>query len=116
MERVTSSIKEQVMKGFTLGVLVAAGLAGLWAAQRSRSQRQVPAALPGPINKNIANVLPVSASQDSIDPKIVITPKADIDPKIVIKPKGNIDPKIVVNPPPPRKPGDPSNVKPSHEV
>ena len=83
------------MKGFTLGVLVAAGLAGLWAAQRSRTQRQVPAALPGPTNKNIANVTArpaASAAQDSIDPK------------------------IVVNPPPPRKPGDPSKVKPSHEV
>lgn len=107
------------MKGFTLGVLVAAGLAGLWAAQRSRAQGQAPAALPGLTNKNIANVTATpsaSASKDSIDPKMVITPKANIDPKIVIKPKGNIDPKIVVNPPPPRSPGDTSNVKPSHEV
>lgn len=107
------------MKGFTLGLLVAAGIAGLWAAQRSRTQRQLPA-LPvaqRATNKNIPNVTAsaVSPSSDSIDPKIVIKPKADIDPKIVIKPKGNIDPKIVVNPPPPRKPGDP-NVKPSHEV
>ena len=94
------------MKGFTLGVLVAAGLAGLWAAQRSRTQRQVPAALPSPTNKNIANVTArsVNESQDSIDPKIVI------------KPKNNIDPKIVVNPPPPRAPGDKPNVKPSHDV
>lgn len=108
------------MKGFTLGLLVAAGIAGVWAAQRSRTQRHAQAALPvaqRATNKNIPNVTARDArpSGDSIDPKIVITPKADIDPKIVIKPKGNIDPKIVVNPPPPRKPGEP-NVKPSHEV
>ncbi|HEY0605345.1 MAG TPA: hypothetical protein VGD58_20660 [Herpetosiphonaceae bacterium] len=108
------------MKGFTLGLLVAAGVAGLWAAQRSRTQRQIPAALPGAqraTSRNIPNVTAraASTSEDSIDPKMVITPRADIDPKIVIKPKGNIDPKIVVNPPPPRKPGEP-NVKPSHEV
>ena len=110
------------MKGITIGLLVAAGVAGIWAAQRASAQRHAPQVAlrdqptqPGVTAKTIPNVTARRATppKDSIDPKMVITPKADIDPKMVITPKENIDPKIVVNPPPPPSPDDKTRLKPN---
>jgi hypothetical protein len=109
------------MKGITIGLLVAAGVAGLWAAQRATASRHAPATIASAQPGTTATSIPPHATdaataqpiaKDPIDPRMVRAPKGGSDPKMVITPKDNIDPKIVINPPPPRSPEDKSALKP----
>lgn len=107
------------MKGITIGLLVAAGVAGLWAAQRATASRPAPATIASAQQGLTATSVPpttestsAARSNDPIDPRMVIAPRGGSDPKMVITPKDDIDPKMVINPPPPRSPEDKSGLQP----
>ena len=109
------------MKGITIGLLVAAGVVGLWATQRAvasrRAEPQHLAQAQRPLmaegSAKTAPTSPAGTPKDPIDPKMVVVPKGNIDPKMVIVPKGDIDPKMIRNPPPPHSPEDrPSQPRP----
>lgn len=93
------------MSRLTVGLMVVAltGAAG-WAVQRAFAAPQKRAADGGGSQQ--------ASTPESIDPKMIVTPKGDIDPKMV-KPMPNVDPRMVVRPQPPVAPKDRQPPNPS---